>query len=477
MNKSKIRKVVFATLIAMLLVVLGAYLLYGVMGVESDHSGRIQNEMEISKREELQRYLGYETLLPRYLTLPFDVSIGVNQIGPFVDVGFLLFMFLPILILYIIRRNKWYSILFISSMILYLFLSISNSIVVDGVKKSKVDTMEKLISYPDTYSFSDAPVDYMIVWLYTQCKTIYGNGVSSFVDLISGNHDYVTYPILLFLFLGICMLTYLYTWEKEKVFSIFIMITTIYTFYWITLSSGIIWYGYLLLVLCMMIILYGVNHLKTRKDSFARFIKYTFYCITSMWILTGFTSKVSNVDLYGNPKDQGKHMVYPGTFKYTLGINETESKVLDDFYPFISVVFKRLNADKNSLVYKIGTSFSIFISHNDRRVFPDNQLGTFALMQKKYKTRDEITDVLKASNFKFILVDLYTATLDNTPEQTLVKKYTALREYLANNPRLRLAGTDRMVKRTNEAGETKVVRHMFGQEIVFAGSYAVFEIL
>ena len=40
-----------------------------------------------TKREEIQRYFGYEVLPIRYLSLPYDAGINTNQSGDFVDIG------------------------------------------------------------------------------------------------------------------------------------------------------------------------------------------------------------------------------------------------------------------------------------------------------------------------------------------------------------------------------------------------------
>ena len=70
-----------------------------------------------TKREEIQRYFGYEILPYRYLTLPFDVSVNSNETGVFVDIGCVYFIFLPLFILLYFTKRKLLLSFFSISMI------------------------------------------------------------------------------------------------------------------------------------------------------------------------------------------------------------------------------------------------------------------------------------------------------------------------------------------------------------------------
>ena len=58
------------------------------------------------RREEIQRYFGYEDLLFRFTTLPYDASQNTNQVGRFVDIGYLLLTLFPVIILGLTYRNR-----------------------------------------------------------------------------------------------------------------------------------------------------------------------------------------------------------------------------------------------------------------------------------------------------------------------------------------------------------------------------------
>lgn len=49
---------------------------------------------------DVHRFMGYEYLLPKYISLPYDASMNTNVRGPLFDIGYLLLLFLPILLLF-----------------------------------------------------------------------------------------------------------------------------------------------------------------------------------------------------------------------------------------------------------------------------------------------------------------------------------------------------------------------------------------
>jgi len=62
--------------------------------------------VDAAKKEEIHRYMGYERLLPKYLSLPYDVNMNTNIKGEFIDVGYLYLMFLPLILLTAIKNNR-----------------------------------------------------------------------------------------------------------------------------------------------------------------------------------------------------------------------------------------------------------------------------------------------------------------------------------------------------------------------------------
>jgi len=89
-------------------------------------------------REELHRYIGYEELLPRYVSLPYDIIMNTNIAGPFVDIGYFFLLFFPILLLFGLK-NKLLKGLTALLMMLFLIISIPT-----GYRSNKILTAEEV---------------------------------------------------------------------------------------------------------------------------------------------------------------------------------------------------------------------------------------------------------------------------------------------------------------------------------------------
>ena len=63
-----------------------------------------KSKIKESVRVDLHRFMGYENLPERYLSLPYDTMQHTNVAGTFTDVGFLLQLLLPILFLFPSRK-------------------------------------------------------------------------------------------------------------------------------------------------------------------------------------------------------------------------------------------------------------------------------------------------------------------------------------------------------------------------------------
>jgi hypothetical protein len=116
-----------------------------------------------------------------------------------------------------------------------------------------------------------------------------------------------------------------------------------------------------------------------------------------------------------------------------------------------------------------------FIENNNNRVVMDNQLGLFHPLNYTYPDKEELVEVMKASGFKYLIMDLLTATIDNTPNKTLTTKFKALESFVKDNPKVRLLGTDRIVV-SNNNGQNEFNYGLYGQ-IYYPGRYAIFEFI
>lgn len=134
-----------------------------------------------------------------------------------------------------------------------------------------------------------------------------------------------------------------------------------------------------------------------------------------------------------------------------------------------------INSDKSALVWRIGTTMTYFIDDNHKRVMSDNQLGVFKPLRFVYKDDNELIDAIKASGFKYFIIDLNTAWIDQTPKKTLKTKFESLMNFVKDNNRMKLMATDRIVA-DDSSGSLKYHYRVFGQTY-YSGTFAIYELL
>lgn len=428
-----------------------------------------------ARREEIQRYFGYELLLYRYLSLPYDVSVNNNQQGNFVDIGYLYLLFIPVLLLVFLKPRRWLFLLVLLYLIFMWIISTSNAFLF-SLNSGKIPTeLESIASYLRNNNFSDEPFSHLLAIVYTISLTLYQP--FAYVGLgLSGNSDTITYPLVFTLFIGMSMVLAqsLHSFSIKK--KLFVVFFWTYSFYWLVFSGGIIWYGYILLLMGILYIAMIIKALKERKDLWYKPLRYAFIFFGSLWVFLAIAMRTSDIQPMMDKKYFAKAMFNPVFYDYTAG-KLTKDQSLDILYADISKALKRINVEDSSLILRVGTSFSYFIDNNHKRIIEDNQLGLFHELNTKYPDKLELVDVFKASKIKYIVLDLNTASIDYTPDQSLTRKYKEILRFIVNNPYLKLLATDRVVGNRNNSGQMTYTRRVFGEEISLFGRYAIFEII
>lgn len=413
-----------------------------------------------SEREELQRYFGYEDLLSGYLTLPIDASMNTNEKGYFIDLGFLILILLPILFMCHPKiKNSIYSKILLISLFLIQLIYIATSFILsnDNYKILNGD-------YSNYTSNNDSFFEDLLAQFY-----IIGNNIISpiveMISKVSGSKDYVSYPFLGVMFiLSAFMVKNLLTKKSSKAIA-FVFLT--FSFFWILLSSGILWYGYLGITLAILIII------KLNEASF-KILRIFTNAIISLSVFIAIVARISFIQ--GTPQDNthtGKYIINNTFIQRSLGLLNTPATI-EKVYPGLPVVANEINTgSKDDLIYAIGTSLDYFFDKNQQRIFKDNQLRMFNVIYERFKTKDKINQALKLAGFKYLIIDLNTHTLDKTPERTLSEKYKRLLSFVNLNTGMQLIGTNRIIL---DSQNNKYKYAVFG-EIKSRGTYAVYKIL
>ncbi len=443
----------------------------GLVGSESVKTNEAHNA---SVRVEVQRYMGYEILPVRYLSLPYDLTMGANEQIQMLDMGLLLLIFVPVVMLLGFRTKPGMQLAVILSCLFLLVISAANGILVGVDGRANVVNAQSVAQYLEETSFSEAPVGVIVAGFYQVFTAIY-SVIYAGISKISGEQDAITYPILVLAFGLFYQVARQRMEEQEEWLKGLSAFLFTYLFFWLILSSGIVWYGLLAFPLLTLLIFRAISFESGKKDALAKISLYGFYFVVAAWLAMGFANRISNVAISVVQKDKiaGKRLYDPAFIKYQVG-DYSERKVVDAFYTNLSTAFDLINVETKSLIYNVGTRFAFFIKENDKRVFKDNQLDLFNQLYSKYADTKQIIPLLKASGFKYILVDLYITSVDNTPERILSSRFKAFMNYLINDPSVELIATNRKVKVETQQGIS--TQYGLAGEMQASGSYAVFRI-
>ncbi|MEM1319731.1 MAG: hypothetical protein AAGG75_05705, partial [Bacteroidota bacterium] len=139
-------------------------------------------------------------------------------------------------------------------------------------------------------------------------------------------------------------------------------------------------------------------------------------------------------------------------------------------------------ADQSEKIYCVNTYLGYHIDRNDRRIFYDNILGKFDEITRLLKDDSQFFNILKDNGFRYILYELSTPGIDQTPEQSLREKGLRLINLLIKSPKVKLVATDNYVKDSKAPllllpdGQTVQARPGLVGKVAYLGSFGLFEI-
>jgi len=423
-------------------------------------------------REEIQRYMGYEPLMPRYLSLPYDATTNSNVNGPFVDIGFLFMALIPVIFLFGFRKKPMYGIVCMVLLLGILYVSIgSGKVFINNQYVNTVDYKNQVRS--DSYNLlASNIIDPIYAWVSSSYQ-----GVNQFFSSRSGNSDGFTYPILFTFFVLMIFLIRQRTLGHKNHRRILILFISFFTFMWMLLTAGIIWYGYPMIAISLLLIFSSIEPKTEDKSLPKKIIQGIGLLAVTAFIILSLNFRLSNYTLNVNP-EFAKNLFDEGELKYQSG-RQNKKQVLNGFFPGgINEALAQINRDKDALVYRVGTVLPFFVAKNDRRVYMDNQLQNFERLRVHYKDKNTLIEVLNIAGYKYIFVDLQTYSVDKTPERTLEKKYKEFMRVLYDNPKVKLLATNRRINTSKDPQKPKPDYGVFGAPLPnFHGTYAIFEIL
>jgi hypothetical protein len=434
--------------------------------------------------EEVVRYLGYEQGLWLYTSIPYDLTTNVNiPFGRYLDIGFLLLMLLPLLLLN--KPEQKYSALFNSLLIILLLLWVASNYYAMHAIDGGVADVATVISERQALYASRSVEAPSIFW------SVYQSGVSVFLSiaglfsglLIAGSQWSLGVVLaLLFLVIVLCFALFNHRWRSgEGSYRILALFLWVYIFSWWLLGNGIVWYGFVFWALVPILIIKALaqpeNFLGSASTGFSR------YFLSAM---VGLFLVLNTLVYVTNPITLGvRDQVFTWQFvDFATDPSTGKSGALNSFNPFFDPAIDHLNSDLSEKIYGVNTYFRYHIKENDRRFLNDVVLDRFDEITRQTERDEEFFDILKENGFGYVLYDLGTASVDKTPEQTLAAKCDRFLAILTRSDKVELLVTDNYVL-DNENGD-RWVRLPNGEQyrgrgdlvgqVISPGSFALYRI-
>ena len=402
----------------------------------------------ITTNEDFWRYFWYESGINNYLKLPWNLTFQVNQWGEFTQITFIFFLLLPVFFFVFPMKSSYYFIATLAFTVLVLLYFIPSSVSV---------FFTSLVSYirlPFWYFFIS--LFYFSVFLYA---------------VFSLKKDKNTY--------------------NEKFLAI-LAFTSMYVFFWAISAYGIVWYGIIMYVGFIAIIVLWLYQSGREKYIYLPYL--TLFWVWIYILFTGFPHATSNLKnaayldfkLWQITEYQAVMQYHKEYFEFLFAFNltsEWQEQVLRDTRVSLIEVFQPyeafagvnpLVADANTAeslydlimllddqamprslersysalkqqlftqvinpsddikssenIYRVGTFMTYFMVDNNIRVVSDNLINQFDAY-----IWDEDTSIttqrLQDLSIRYLVVDLNAATIDDDPRQELTRRYENLLEY------------------------------------------------
>ena len=435
--------------------------------------------LESGKREEVKRYMGYETGLPLFLSLPYDVSMNTNvRFRKYLDYSFVLFLFFPLLLF---NWRGGSSVVKNVGLLLLLLLFWGVSVYSIYANGTAPPTEVELRNAVETLANKhQSPFDGLVNGLFMGIQQAFIGLMKPLQGLygaLAGLSFFWVFMVL------IALAAAGYGLMRERLsamspnFKAMLAFGFAFGFFWLLLGSGIVWYAFPLFAIVGVAVAYFLHRPERLSPAAAGFTRY--------WLLAGvgvslLLSTVLNF-MSTTEAEENAGMRFQNAFvKYGAGVI-TQEEAWFEFSPVITELRKIINRDEETRVYRVGTHYNYHIAKNDRRVYEDNQLGLFEDFLNQSRSPRQFLAFLKQNGFDYVLFDMNTAGMDNTPEQSLAKKANQFFRILKRSPNAQLVFTNNLVKappaQRSRLGRLKLPgRLALRGETVQRGTFALFEL-
>jgi hypothetical protein len=415
------------------------------------------------KKEEINRYLGYEGGLMRFISLPYDLTFQKNVALFATEVGLFFLALLPLLLLG--PTSGVFNLL--RFLLLLLVLSLSWLSVHDMAGEMSFGQRMELLA---SASFWHKALLSPVLLLGTMCLPLY-RLLTQFTDGVA---------LMQWMGVGILFVLGLSTYFSKRLGpkkDLFLFVA-VYFFLWVILSSGIPWYGMVGFAILPILLVESEGVGVWRN--WVRLVAF-------LWLILIVPFKLSPLALKKSENIATldfRQWVPAVNLLYASGaLSHAQSMEKVHNLPTRQMI-QLLNAQPEAVVLNLGTMLRYYIQNNERRLFDDNQLDLFySLWINSGRSKVATANRLRQLGVDYILLDLDVHTLDVTLDGSLRAKVEEFVEFMYRNERVDLLYTDRLVEHPSgdqnmeiEGRIVPIKYGLFGLSIVEKGKYALLKI-
>jgi len=400
--------------------------------------------LESGKREEVKRYIGYESGFPLYLSLPYDASMNTNvRFLKYLDIGFLLLFFFPLLLFN--WRGKWSlgkNAGLLVLLLLFWGISVFSLYANGTAAPTEVELRNAIESLANKHH---APFDGIVEGLFGSIQTAFialMRPLQSLYASLSGWSFFLSFISVL----ALSALSYGLMRERlsglSRNFKAMLAFALSFAFFWLLLGSGIAWYAFPVWAILSIVLVYFIHKPERLAPAAPVFSRGLLLGGAGLSLLLHTVLNFMST----TEAESNASMRFQNAFVKYAATTSSKQEARFEFNPVIVELRKIINRDEESQVYRVGTHFNYHITRNDQRVYEDNQLGLFEEYTSSGGNPREFLSFLKRNGFRYVLFDLNTAGMDETPEQSLAKKANRFYRLLVNTPQAQLLFTDNLVE-------------------------------
>jgi hypothetical protein len=434
-----------------------------------------------AQREELQRYLGYEKGIWRYLTIPFDLSFNLNVSGlRHQEISFFWLALFPILFLFGAKRWRFRGALLLIIGAIYLAAAYW-SLTEAGTGEAHITAANNFLDQYIKQVPTGTENGVVNLWQKLPQPFIYlGSLMTGLFVGISNLPASIFIPLLF----GLVFLLAQVVKNQARDWPIVMRETGIvlvtFLFLWMLLANSISWYALLPIVLVPSWFVYILQQ-TTKKDRLDKSSVFATVIGGAFILQLSFNTSILMTSTQpGQPPAQ----VYNWPMiQYLCSGDLDQVKTLNLFNAASSQIAKQINQGRTSRIYRVNTYLQFHINNNDSRVLEDNQLQKFDQITSMISNPNDFIRILKENDFEYVLYDLNTPSLDRTPERSLQAKCRNFIQVLLTNPQVELVITDNYVAAPAGSnpirlpnGQTAVAQTGLQGSTILPGRVALFRI-